>query len=201
MRAFPQESGILLTDIAAAYPSVNHPWILSVLEKTELPDFISRFLRSIYSDSNTHVEFAGATWGQFLMARGVRRGCPGSGFLFARAFYPIFRWLQEAVIPRNLTTCFSCSLPNVLTLMTSLLQPCGFRGLMTELAPAFHSVDYFAGLNLNNRKCCWVQYGSEGHESLWHWLSENCEEFREIQNVRRAIYVGTMIGPDGYIHR
>ena len=97
----PQESGILLTDFAAAYPSVNHNWILSVPEKTELPDFICRFLRSIFNDSTTHVEFAGATRGQFLMARGVRQGCPASGFLFAMAFDPIFRWLQEAVIPRK----------------------------------------------------------------------------------------------------
>ena len=43
----PQESGILLTDFAAAYPSVNHSWILSVIEKTELPEFICRFVRSI----------------------------------------------------------------------------------------------------------------------------------------------------------
>ena len=63
----PQESGILLTDFAAADPSVHHSWIFSVIEKTELPDFISRFLRSIYNESTTHVEFAGATRGQFLM--------------------------------------------------------------------------------------------------------------------------------------
>ena len=42
----PQESGIPWTDFAAAYPSINHSWILSVIEKTELPDSISRFLRS-----------------------------------------------------------------------------------------------------------------------------------------------------------
>ena len=101
LACFPQESAILLTDFAAAYPSVNPPWIFSVLEKTELPDFISRFLRNIYSDSITHVEFAGTTRGQFLTARGVRQGCPASGFLFAMAFDPIFRWLQEVVIPRN----------------------------------------------------------------------------------------------------
>ena len=72
---------------------------------------------------------------------------------------------------------------------------------MTALAPAFHSVNHIAGLNLNYRKCCWVQYGTEERESLWHWLSENCVEFREMQIVRYAKYVGTMIGPDGYIHR
>ena len=84
----PQESGILLTDFAAAYPSVKHSWIRSVTEKTDLPDFIGRFLRSIYHDSITHVEFAGTTRGQFRMARGVRQGCPASGFLFAMAFDP-----------------------------------------------------------------------------------------------------------------
>ena len=57
----PQESGILLTDFAAAYPSVNHSWIFSVLERTESPEFTCRFLRTIYNDSTTHVEFAGAT--------------------------------------------------------------------------------------------------------------------------------------------
>ena len=78
----PQESGVLLTDFAAAYPSVNHSWIFSVLENTRLPGFLCRFLQSIYRNSTTHVEFAGAKRGQFLMARRVRQGCPAGGFFF-----------------------------------------------------------------------------------------------------------------------
>ena len=35
------------------------------------------------------------------MARGARQGCPASGFLFAMAFDPIFRWLQESITPKN----------------------------------------------------------------------------------------------------
>ena len=69
-----------------------------------------------------------------------------------------------------------------------------FRELMSALAPAFRSVDYIAGLNLNYRKCCWVQYDTEGRDSLQTWISENCHEFREMQIVRHAKYVGTMIG-------
>ena len=141
----PQESGVLLTDFAAAYHSVTHSWIFSVTENTGLPGFLCRFLRSINSDSITHVEFAGAERGQFLVARGVRQG---------------------AVIPRN---------PDNL----NFLQPAqcayaddlavalfSFRSLMTALVPACRSVDYIAGLNLNYRKCCWVQYGTEGRDSL-----------------------------------
>ena len=70
---------------------------------------------------------------------------------------------------------------------------------MTALAPALHSLDQLAGLNLHYRKCCLVLYDSEGREFLLHWLLVNCEEFREF--VRYVKYDGTMIGPDGYIHR
>ena len=98
----PQESGVLLTDFAAAYPSVNLSWIFSVIENTGLPGFLCRFLRSISSDSITHVDFAGTERGQFLVTRGVRQGCPASGFTIAVAFDPIFRWLSESIIPRNL---------------------------------------------------------------------------------------------------
>ena len=41
-----------------------------------------------------------------------------------------------------------------------------FGRLMTTSAPAFHSVDSIAGLNLNYRKCCWVLYDFEERDSL-----------------------------------
>ena len=72
---------------------------------------------------------------------------------------------------------------------------------MSALAPAFRSVDSIAGLNLNYRKCCWVHYGTKERDSLRTWISENCEEFREMQIVRHAKNVGTVIGPDWHLHR
>ena len=83
-----QESGILLTDFAAAYSSVNLSWIFHVLEKTDLFEVICLFLRTVYY-STTRVEFAGMTRGQFFTARSVRQGCPASGFLFVMAFDPM----------------------------------------------------------------------------------------------------------------
>ena len=41
-------------------------------------------------------------WRKFVMARSVRQGCLASVFLFAMALDPIFRWLEDAIIPRNL---------------------------------------------------------------------------------------------------
>ena len=71
-----------------------------------------------------------------------------------------------------------------------------FRELMYALTPAFRSVDYIAGLNLNYRKCCWVQYGNEEHDSLRTWISENCEEFRDMQIVRHAKYFIVGLDPE-----
>ena len=62
---------------------------------------------------------------------------------------------------------------------------------MTALSTVFKVVDQKSGLNLNHRKCCWVQYG---------WVATNCGEFREMKIVKHAKYVGTMIGPEGPIH-
>ena len=154
-----------LTDFPAAYPSVNHTWIFSVLEHTGLPDFLCRFLRCIYEDSITHVEFAGAERGKFQMARGVRQGCPASGFLFTMAFDPIFRWFQESIVPRNVDNLeflqpAQCAYADDLATASS-----SFRDLMVALAPAFRSIDYIAGLHLNFCKCCWVLYGNEDHAS------------------------------------
>ena len=67
------------------------------------------------------------------------------------AFDPFFRWLQETVIPRNphnldFLQPVQCAYADDLAVASS------FRDLMTALAPAFHSVDHIAGLNLNYRK-------------------------------------------------
>ena len=127
----PQESAILLTDFPAAYTSVNHSWI-SVLEITQKPEFICCFLRRSYDDSTTHVEFARTTRGQFPMARGVRQGCPASGFLFAMAFDPILDGSKRQSSQGTPTTWNSCSQHNVLTLTTSLssgLDGCAGTGV------------------------------------------------------------------------
>ena len=72
---------------------------------------------------------------------------------------------------------------------------------MTALSPAFKVVDQTAGLNLNHRKCYWVQYGSESCQSSLEWVATNCEEIREMKIVKYVKYVGTMIGPEGNLHR
>ena len=54
---------------------------------------------------------------------------------------------------------------------------------MTAFSLAFKVVDQTAGLNLNYRTCCWVQYCSEGCRTLLDWVSANCGEYPEMKIV------------------
>ena len=93
----------------------------------------------------------------------------------AMAFDPIFCWLQDAIIPRNLAGLdFLQPVPSACA-DDFAVAASSFRRLMTALTPAFKVVDQIAGLNLNHRKCCWVQYGCENCQSLLDWVATNCK--------------------------
>ena len=103
------------------------------------------------------------------------------------AFDPIFlKCLQESIIVTlEFLQPAQCAYDDDLA-----VAPSPVPDLMFTLAPAFRSIDCIAGLNLNYRECCWVQYGNVEHTSLRTWISENFEEFREMQIVRHATFFG-----------
>ena len=180
-----RDSGILLTDLPCAYPSVNHSWIFHVLEKAELPRFIQQFLRMIFNNSVTDVEFAGKT--RRPISQGQR--CQAKvalqvAFLFAMAFDPTFRWLHGSAIPRNppgpeFLQSVPCAYADDFA-----VAALSFRSLMPALSPACMAVDSIAGLNLDHQKCFWVQDGSDSCEELWDWVSTHCGELREMKIVK-----------------
>ena len=78
------------------------------------------------------------------MARGVRQGCPASGFLLAVAFDPIFIWFQESTVPKNVDNLeflqtAQCAYADDVAIASS-----SFRELMVVRAQAFRSIDYVA---------------------------------------------------------
>ena len=88
---YTEDPGTILSDFSCAYPSVDHRWIFLVLERAGVPLSLWLFLRGIYNDPTTSVEHASTLRGQFAMMRGVRQGCPASGYLFTVAFDPVYR--------------------------------------------------------------------------------------------------------------
>ena len=115
------------------------------------------------------------------------------------AFDPNFRWFQELIIPRNPDSLeflqfAECAQANDLAVASFSL-----RGFKSALAPGISFCGFHCWPHLNCRKCCWVHYGIEEPDSLRTWILENFGEFREMQSVRHAKFVATMIIPDGHI--
>ena len=151
--------------------------------------------------SITHVDFVGARRRQFLMARGVRQGCLANGFLFAMAFDPIFRWLQESIILMNVDNLESLQLTQRPYIEDLAIASSSFRELMFARAPAFRTIDCIVGSNLNFRNCCWVQTGNEDHDSRRTWSRKIVKNSVKCRLFDTPKDVGTMTVPDGHLHR
>ena len=141
----------------------------------------------IQSNNMTEVEFAGKTRGHFLMARGVRQGCPASSFLFGMAFDPIFRWLHDSVIPRDppaqdFLQPAPCAYADDFAVAAS-----SFRSLMTALSPSASILTIGSVVGYSTATTAVKNYWSGSEQTS--------------RSVRYAKYVGTMIGPEGYLHR
>ena len=164
-----------------------------VIEKAVLLEFSCRSLRRIYCDSTTHVEFACMTRGQFFMARGVREGCLASGFLFAMSFDPIFRWLQDAIIPRNLAGLYFFQ-PG----------PCAYAAVAASSFRRFMALFHTVRVVLGST---WIIGNVIGAVRQWKlpnffWIRwREAWEFRENWIVRYVKYVGIMKGLECYMHR
>ena len=157
----PRESGILPTDFAAAYPCVNHSWIFSCARENR--------------SAQVHLPFPQKNLLRVHYTCGICRNAPwtiphgqGCEARLPCERIPNLRWPSTPSFVGSRTRSF----PGTLLVCTSFQPvPCAyaddfavaassFRCLMTALAPAFRVVDRIAGLNLNHRKCHWVQYGT-----------------------------------------
>ena len=78
--------------------------------------------------------------------------------------------------------------------MTLLLQPHPFAPCcpLCLLPPRWWTVSLV---------CCWVQHGDDSYQDLLEWISTRFGEFCEMKIVKHARSVGTMIGPEGHLHR
>ena len=174
-----RDSGILLIDLACAYPCVNHSWIFHGLEEAALPRFVQRFLRMISHSSVTDVEFARKN------RRTISHGQRCQTRLSCKCD-PVFRRLHGSIVPRNLLIQSSYNLyPRACADDFAVSAP-SFRSLMPALSPACMAVDSIADLNLTHRKCFSVQHGNDRCQELLEWISTNCGEFREMKIVKYA---------------
>ena len=93
--ALQQERGaILLLDFKAAFPSLSHDHLHTVLEALGVPDNILAMVKNLYCDHRCNVLF-GEPFPGFDIGAGIVQGCPLSPLLFALVIDIVLRRIQR----------------------------------------------------------------------------------------------------------
>ena len=89
-------NGILLTiDIEKAFDSVNHAFLISVLEKYGSGKFFLKWINVLLNNQESCVINGGFTTQYFKLERGTRQGDPTSAYLFVLVLEIVFLLIKE----------------------------------------------------------------------------------------------------------
>ena len=91
------EGYMFAADIEKAFDSLDHNFILAVLEKMGLGSDFIQWVRTLLNDQQSCVMNNGTTTGYFNLNRGTRQGDPLSAYLFALAIEVLFIMIRENV--------------------------------------------------------------------------------------------------------
>ena len=189
-RIFPEPSDLhayLVTDFAAAFPSILHDYLFYILEAMSVPLPILSFLRALYGCSMATIVFNRRRFRTFPVRRGIRQGCPASMLLFALALDPVLRWMQLRIL-------------HTADRLQAYADDLGFAlqnvfHTLPRLEIAFNELTPASGLQLNSRKCFLIPYSVTDERRLKAFLRRRGGLWGGCHVVLAARYLGFFIGP------
>ena len=145
-------NGILLTiDIEKAFDSVNHAFLISVLEKYGFGKNFLKWINVLLNNQESCVINGGFTTQYFKLERGTRQGDPISTYLFVLVLEIVFLLIQENKKIHGLNifnhTFLHTAYADDTTFFLSNQQS------VTEVIKAFEQFSLFSGLKPNKSKC------------------------------------------------
>ena len=145
-------NGILLTiDIEKAFDSVNHAFLISVLEKYGFGKNFLKWINVLLNNQESCVINEGFTTQYFKLERGTRQGDPISAYLFVLVLDIVFLLIQENKKIHGL------NIFNHTFLYTAYADDPTFflsnQQSVTEVIKVFEQFLLFSGLKPNKSKC------------------------------------------------
>ena len=181
----------VLFDYAAAFPSVAHKWLRSILRKIKIPKGWLNAFNSLYTGSEAYTNVGGLLRWLFSVKCGVLQGCPVSGSLFVIAIDPLL-------------TLFEHYIHNpLLGLITACADDIGtaLKGLNTLklLYKHFERYRKVSGLCLKPSKCIAIVLGAalnaDNIRIIKAWLADNIPEWKHFELASSGKYLGIHLGP------
>jgi hypothetical protein len=184
---YAENSGIVLFDFAAAFPSIAHAWIFMVLKTMQLPEHVIATIRRLYAECSIELLYGAESHDHFHAMAGIKQGCPLSGTLFALALDPFIRKLC-LTIPKHLgmVTAFADDIAIVALNLFMTLR---------ALAPVFALFQAASCLKVNPGKTVVIPLWRNGCFETRRWLPDCLPVWSAFKVALCGRFLGYMIGP------
>jgi hypothetical protein len=184
---FNSESGMVLFDFSAAFPSLSHQFIFAALAELGVPEWFLMALRKLYSKCTANILIGGCSDVCISIEAGIKQGCPASGSIFALVLDPFVRYLAFR-LPRPLNS-LGVFADDIVATMFNL-----FKGLR-DLCPCFDLLAYAAGLRLNTKKTVIIPLGTTTTFATRRFLVESIPHWGNMLINKAGKLLGVLLGP------
>ena len=183
------KGAILLLDFKAAFPSLNHKYMHSVLKALGLPESILETIRMMYHQHGCNILFDGQSFEGFPIDAGIRQGCPLSPLIFSLVVDVLLRRIQR-LVPSCTTRAFADDIALVLE---------DVERDMPILRKIFYEFSQVSNLDLNMPKCVLIPLWCEELSKQKDFINERLPEWSNIEVNTKGTYLGFVIGPEGHL--
>jgi len=178
--------GAVLFDFQAAFPSLDHCFMRSLLCSLGVPATARRFIERLYRGHGCCLLMNGALGVGFRVSAGIRQGCPLSPIVFALCLDPFLRTLRKAR-PGTLLRAYADDVAAVDGHVLDMLD---------AFLPLFHIFALASGLELNLRKTVYIPLRWDSVFHLRRNLLDRCPGLGAMQVQFWGEYLGFMLGPE-----
>jgi hypothetical protein len=192
-RHFATNSGIIMFDFAAAFPSLSHDYIFGALHKLGVPAWFLIALHRLYTQCEAVITIGGTSDTVMHIEAGIKQGCPASGSIFALALDPFVRLLcLRLPPPLNTVNAFADDLTIV---ALHLLQA------LRLIHPCFDMLAKAAGLRLNAKKSLIIPLAMATDFRIRRFLVDTMPAWSRMLVENKGKLLGVHIGPGSAEHR
>ena len=184
------QAGALFLDIEAAYPSVSHDWIRSVIAKHSIPEPIKWLLLLNLIKCKATIGFAGAVWRSINIESGIKQGNPSASTLFVIIMDPVLRYFMHKMeIQRPIILSY---VDDLMILLKNLFRDIILlQLLLTDMTSA-------TGLRIKISKCVLVPLFKVDLKTLKRQISAIVPSLSQMRFSWSAKYLGVFIGPEAH---
>ena len=179
-------------DFKAAFPSVSHDWLRTIIDRFELPLGFMSYVESSYSVNTVHGRIGGELAFAIYVRAGVLQGDHLAGTLFVLAVWPFLLLMERKIDKVEVAVTRACA-DDVATVV---------RGMATlmRLAMVFTLVKQYTNMVLNIAKCvvvpCFPPMSVSLRKRVAEWIASSIPTWNNIKVASSVEYLGIHLGPE-----